>query len=161
MRKVDHKDMRKHFAAISRINPCCTAKLVHGRGDVARDVGFDDFGDHQLQTMRLLIEHGGKRIRAGMAIGGIIDGKACLSATGMLCLSQWMRAYPEQEVIFAEFKQVATGNIERLRARLLGMLDNMTTISDGAVLMLVAKNSVMYDKLGALIQINAKPSPAS
>lgn len=77
----------------------------------------------------------------------------------MLCLDQWMRAHPTQTIVFAEFKQVATGNIERLRALLIERLDRMATQGDNALLLLVAKNSTMYDKIGALIGLGSKPEP--
>lgn len=153
MRRIDHKDMRKHIVAIRKIRPCCTAKMVEGKGDVAHEVRFPDIGSHKLQTARFLVEWFGRRIRVGLAIGGVVDGEPALSNVGSLCLDQWMRSYPSQQIVFAEFKNVATGNIERLRAFLMERLDGMAEIGDDAVLMLVAKNSTMYDKIGALIGI--------
>lgn len=106
--------------------------------------------------MRFLIDWRGRKIRAGLAIGGLVDGYPHLTEVGMLCLDQWMRACPTQTIVFAEFKHVATGRIERLRALLIERLDAMAEQGDDALLLLVAKNSTMYDKLAALIGIGAK-----
>lgn len=67
-----------------------------------------------------------------------------------------MRSYPTQTMVFAEFRNVATGNVERLRALLIERLDYMESLGDDSVLLLMAKNSTMYDKLGALIGFCAK-----
>ena len=147
MRNLDNKDMRKHLKAIRSIRPCCSAKLVQCATDEA-------------VTMRFLIDWHGRRIRAGLAIGGLIDGEPQLSDVGLLCLDQWMRSHPTQTIVFAEFKHVATGNTERLRALLIERLDMMAAQGDDALLLLVEKNSTMYDKIGALIGIGAKPSNA-
>lgn len=143
MRSRDNKDMNKHIKAMRKIVPCCSAKIVQSPND-------------SLVTMRLLIEWQGQRIRAGLAIGGLVDGEPHLSEAGTLCLEQWMRAHPAQTVVFAEFRHVATGNTERLRALLIERLDAMAAYGDDALLLLVAKNSTMYDKIGALICIDAK-----
>lgn len=148
MRSIDNKDLRKHLKAMRRIAPCCSAKLVLRQGD-------------ELATMRFLIDWHGRKIRAGLAIGGLVDGEPHLTEVGMLCLDQWMRACPTQTIVFAEFKHVATGNIERLRALLIERLDGMAAQGDNALLLLAAKNSTMYDKIGALIGIGAKPSNAA
>ncbi len=71
----------------------------------------------------------------------------------MLCLDQWMQAYPSQTIVFAEFKHVATGNIKRLRALLMTRLDDMAELGDDALLLLMAKNTVMYDKIYALFDV--------
>lgn len=147
MRSIDNKDLRKHLKAMRSIRPCCSSKLVQ-------------CSDDEAVTMRFLIDWRGRRIRAGLVIGGLIDGEPKLSDVGMLCLDQWMRAHPTQTVVFAEFKQVATGNTERLRALLIERLDGMAAQGDNALLLLAAKNSTMYDKIGALIGIGAKPSNA-
>jgi len=145
MRNKDHKSTGKHLAALRRIAPCCAAKLVQFPGD-------------KIITMRFLIDWRGRQIRAGLVVGGLIDGEPHLTDVGMMCLDQWMRSHPTQTIVFAEFKQGATGNIERLRALLIERLDRMTEQGDDALLLLVAKNSTMYDKIGALIGIVAKPS---
>jgi hypothetical protein len=147
MRSIDNKDLRKHLKAMRSIRPCCSSKLVQ-------------CSDDEAVTMRFLIDWRGRRIRAGLVIGGLIDREPKLSDVGMLCLDQWMRAHPTQTVVFAEFKQVATGNTERLRALLIERLDGMAAQGDNALLLLAAKNSTMYDKIGALIGIGAKPSNA-
>lgn len=147
MRNIDNKDLRKHLKAMRSIRPCCSAKLVQ-------------CADDEAVTMRFLIDWRGRRIRAGLAIGGLIDGEPQLTDVGLLCLDQWMRSHPTQAIVFAEFKHVATGNIERLRALLIARLDGMAAHGDDALLLLVAKNSTMYDKIGALIGIGAKPSNA-
>lgn len=144
MRNKDHKDLGKHLKAMRRIVPCCAANLVQ-------------FPNDQVATMRFLIDWRGRRIRAGLAVGGLIDGEPHLTDVGMLCLDQWMRAHPAQTVVFAEFKHVATGNTERLRSLLMDRLAAMAAHGDDALLLLVAKNSTMYDKIGALIGIGAKP----
>ena len=100
------------------------------------------------------------KIRAGLVVGWLIDGDPYLSDAGIMCLDQWMRSHPTQTIVFAEFKQVATGNIERLRALLIKRFDEMAEQGDDALLLLVAKNSTMYDKVGALIGIGTKPSNA-
>ena len=98
------------------------------------------------------------KIRAGLVVGWLIDGDPYLSDAGIMCLDQWMRSHPTQTIVFAEFKQVATGNIERLRALLIKRFDEMAEQGDDALLLLVAKNSTMYDKIKALIGIGTKPS---
>lgn len=74
MRNRDHKDVNKHLAAMDRIKPLCTSKLVVRDGD-------------DLITLRLLINWKGRRIRAGLVIGGIINGEPHLTEVGQLCLS--------------------------------------------------------------------------
>lgn len=91
MRTVDHVDQRKHLRAMRSIRPCCRAKLVQNQDD--------------LQTLRFLIDWGGARIRAGLAIGGVVNGEAVLTDVGMMCLDQWMKGHPSQTVVFAEFKK--------------------------------------------------------
>jgi hypothetical protein len=145
MRNLDNKDMQKHLKAMRSIRPCCNAKLVQHATDEA-------------VTMRFLIDWRGRRVRSGIVIGGLIDGEPQLSDVGMLCIDQWMRSQPTQKIVFAEFKHVATGNIERMRALLIERLDVMAAQGDDALLLLVAKNSTMYDKIVALIGIGAKPS---
>lgn len=145
MRNKDHNDIGKHIAAMRKIAPCCAAKLVRFPGD-------------QIVTMRFLIDWRGIRIRTGLVVGWLIDGAPYLSDAGIMCLDQWMRSHPTQTIVFAEFKQVATGNIERLRALLIKRLDEMAEQGDNALLLLVTKNSTMYDKIGALIGIGTKPS---
>lgn len=110
-----------------------------------------------LQTLRFLIDWGGARIRAGLAIGGVVNGEAVLTDVGMMCLDQWMKGHPSQTVVFAEFKKVATGNLENLRRRIIEQLDSMKNHGDNAVLMFVAKNPTMYDKIGALIGLHHPP----
>ena len=143
MRSIDNKDRRKHLKAMRSIRPCCSAKLVLRT-------------DGEVATMRFLIDWRGRRIRAGLVIGGLVDGEPKLSDVGMLCLDQWMRAHPTQTIVFAEFKQVATGNTERMRSLLIERLDRMAAQGDNALLLLAAKNSTMYDKIGALIGIGAR-----
>lgn len=145
MRNKDHSNVKKHFAAMNKIIPLCKAKMVLGTPD--------PIGDVVAHTYRLLIDWRGRKIRAGLVLGGIVNGEPCLSEVGLLCVDQWMRAYPKQQLVFAEFKQVATGNIIRLRKLLAKRLDDMDHVGDDAVLILAAKNTVMYDKIGALIEI--------
>ena len=147
MREVDHKDVMKHISAINKIKPCCTAKLVQCPLD-------------RLITIRYIISWRGKRIRASIVLGGVIDGDAKVSDIGSMCVDQWMRAYPKQKIVCVEFKRTATGNIERIRNRFINALDSMEDHGDNALLLLLAKNSTMLDKISAMID-TSKATPAS
>lgn len=62
-----------------------------------------------------------------------------------------MRDHPTQGVAFVEFKQIATGNVTRLRNRLTDRLQAMEEMGDDAVIVIMAKNSTMYDKIFQLL----------
>lgn len=145
MRKVDHSKLSKHISATDKIQPCCKSKYVFCLG---RDV----------QTIRLFIYWRGYRIRTGIALGEVIDGEPYLSETGMLCLTQWLRGEGKEHIVFAEFSKGATGNTERMRSLLIKRLDKIVdewSATNDPVLMIVAKNTVMYDKLFRLIKPEA------
>ena len=148
MRYTDHKDLQKHLNAICSIRPCCSSERVNRAID-------------NIVTSRFLIHWRGREIRTGLVCGGIFDGEPKLTPVGMMCLDHWMREYPTQEIVFLEFKRGETGNIELMRGRLIEQLDRMEQHGDNAVMLLVAKNSTMYDKICALIggvgkNLNAK-----
>lgn len=138
MRNVDHKNMGKQHKAICKIRPCCSSERV--------DRAVDN-----IVTSRFLVHWRGRKIRTGLVGGGIINGEPSLTPVGMMCLDHWMIEHPTQKVVFVEFKSGMTGNIDRMRGRLIEWLDRMEQYGDNAVMLLVAKNSTMYDKLCALI----------
>lgn len=138
MRKIDNADVARHIKAMHKINPLCTSKQVLNNGT-------------SLQTARRLIQWRGVQIKTGLVIGCIKDNTPMLTNTGMLCLDQWMAAHPFKSVRFAEFKHIATGGIERMRAMLISHMVSMEDHCDDTLLLIVAKNPTMYDKLFSLI----------
>ena len=142
MKKIDYQDYAKHLKAMNKIVPCCTSKFVESKTD-----GY--------YTNRRILQWNGKSIRAGIVIGGIINNEPRLTDAGILCLNQWMLEYKPKTLMFLEFNQGETGNVEKMRARIIQHLIKIEKCSDSTVLLLVAKNPTMYDKIYALVGGNA------
>lgn len=139
MRTRDHKELAKHLQAIQRIQPLCHSELMPP---------IDHIG-----TMRYRLTWTGKTIHAALVCGELVNGEPCTTQVGMLCIDHALQERPGSgPVVFFEFRNIATGNLVRLRHRLKAGLTRMTTPDhEGGLLVIMAKNPTMYDKLGALI----------
>ena len=166
MREVDHKDQNKQMQAMAKIRPICQSKPIICENmrlsDLVADDEFRDFAqkmlkigmnlDSPISTSRKLIEWNGKKIKTGLAIGQVKNNEPMLTDIGRLCLRQMLQAKSKHGVIvFLEFGKVATGDINAIKRRLSAHLNMFTSKYEEFTLMLIAKNSTMYDKVSMLI----------
>lgn len=150
MRTVDFRNRAKRIEAYNKISPVCSSKPVFG---LATEIRREE-EKVLLAAGRMLLSYQGKRIRCVSGIGGLNEqGQPTMTDICSALVDEWLHGHKEMTVFIVEFSRGETGELSKLRKRLILALNEAAKNPKDYLLVLLCKNTTMLGKVDSLIGV--------